>query len=366
MSIYQNIDLDQVINCSGKMTALGVSKISDDVAETMKQAGQSFVVIDELIDKAGEIISEHTGAEDTCVTCSASAGIAISVAAVISKDSRTVVESLPLQQEENEIIVQKGHMINFGAPIETMIQLGGGKIVEAGASNKVTIEHLEESITDRTVALFYVKSHHCVQKGMVSLEDMIKLAHKHELPIIVDAAAEGDLHKYIKLGSDLVIYSGAKALEGPSSGFITGKKELIKSCKKQYLGIARAMKIGKENIMGLVKAVMQYDLRDEQEIINNQKHLITLLMNGLSELDELETKCIADEAGRPIYRVEVKVLDAMTKMDCIAVVKRLKSGSVKVVVRDHFANIGKLSLDVRSITEEDVPVIINKFKSVLS
>lgn len=362
MSIYQSIDLDKVINCSGKMTALGVSKISDDVAETMKQAGQAFVIIDDLIDRAGKIISKYTGSEDTCVTCSAAAGIAISVAALISQGNRTAIEKLPLSSDKNEIIIQKGHLINFGAPIETMIQLGGGKIVGTGASNKVTIEHLEEAITENTVALFYVKSHHCVQKGMVSLENMIKVAHKHDLPVIVDAAAEGDLEKYIKLGSDLVIYSGAKALESASSGFITGRKDLITSCKRQYLGIGRAMKIGKENIMGLVKAVIQYSVRDLEANLAEQKKLVDLIIEGLKDIERLETKCIDDEAGRPIYRVEVKV----NNMDCLEVVKKLKLGPIKVVVRDHFANIGKLSIDVRSITKEDVPVIIDKFKQVLS
>ncbi len=359
MSIYQDINLDKVINCSGKMTALGVSKISDNVAEAMKQAGQSFVVIDELINEAGEIISKYTGGENTCVTCSASAGIAISVAAIISGKNRSKIESMPLANGKNEIIIQKGHLINFGAPIQTMIQLGGGRIVDVGSANKVLPEHLEDAITENTAALFYVKSHHCVQKGMVTLEKMIEIGLKYKVPVIVDAAAEGDLRKYVDMGSDLVIYSGAKALEGPSSGFITGNKELIENCKKQYLGIARAMKIGKENIMGLVEAVRQYELKDVNVDIRNQKSLVKLLLDGLECIDEVNARMIQDEAGRPIYRVEVTV------SDCIKVVKKLKSGQVKVYVRDHFANTGKLSIDVRSITPEDVPVIIDKFKEVI-
>lgn len=366
MSIYQDIGLDKVINCSGKMTALGVSKISDKIAGAMKAGGQSFVIIDDLIDKAGEIISAYTAAEDTCVTCSASAGIAISIAAVITKGSRSLIEKSPFSGQKNEIVIQKGHMINFGAPIETMIQLGGGKIVEAGTSNKVLSEHLEASITDNTVALFYVKSHHCVQKGMVSLEDMIKIAKKYNLPIIVDAAAEGDLKKYIRLGADLVIYSGAKAIEGPSSGFITGRADLIISCKRQYLGIARAMKIGKENIMGLVSAIETYMTKDIAASVEHQKYLVSKLIEGLESLEGIETKCIGDEAGRPIYRAEVKVHEQVISMNCKDLVTRLKSGKIKVVVRDHFANIGKLSLDVRSIDIDDIPVIINKFKEALS
>ena len=123
MNIYEKIGLKRVINGSGKMTALGVSKISDTVAETMKEAGQNFVVIDDLIDRVGEMISKVTGGEDTCVTSSASAAIALSVAG----KSLTLIERLPdTTGLKNKVVLQKGHAVNYGAPITTMIRLGGG------------------------------------------------------------------------------------------------------------------------------------------------------------------------------------------------------------------------------------------------
>src|SRR3712207_417801 len=98
MNIYENIGLKRVINGSGKMTALGVSKVSDTVVEVMKEAGQNFVVIDELIDKVGELISKITGGEDTCVTSSASAAIALSVAGIITGKNLKNIENLPLTE----------------------------------------------------------------------------------------------------------------------------------------------------------------------------------------------------------------------------------------------------------------------------
>lgn len=235
MNIYEKIGLKRVINGSGKMTALGVSKISDTVAETMKEAGQNFVVIDDLIDRVGEMISKVTGGEDTCVTSSASAAIALSVAGLITGKSLTLIERLPdTTGLKNKVVLQKGHAVNYGAPITTMIRLGGGIPVEAGCSNEVKPEHVEEAIDENTVALLYVKSHHAVQKGMLSIEEMAEIAHKHNLPLLIDAAAEEDIHRYLKSGGDLVIYSGAKALCGPASGFVTGKKQYIDAIKMQY------------------------------------------------------------------------------------------------------------------------------------
>ena len=81
--------------------------------------------------------------------------------------------------------------------------------------------------------------------------------------MIVDAAAEEDLNVYYELGADLVIYSGAKAIEGPSSGLVIGKKKYIDNVKLQSKGIGRSMKIGKENIVGLTCAIERYISNDK-------------------------------------------------------------------------------------------------------
>ena len=168
------------------------------------------------------------------------------------------------------------HVINFNAPIETMLRLGGGVPVEAGCATEVVVEDVEELINEKTVALLYVKSHHCVQKGMLDLPTMIDIAHRHNLPLMVDAAAEEDFRKYIAMGADLVCYSGAKALEATTSGFVTGKKELISYIKKQYHGVGRAMKVGKEAIMGLLAALEQYENKDKKAEVEKNVKIVDL------------------------------------------------------------------------------------------
>ena len=267
MNIYEEIGVKRIINAGGRITKLGASTISDTVAKAAADAAQHYVSIDELMMRAGEIISSYTGAEDSCPTSCASAGICLSVAGVITKGIKKLVEQLPDSEGlANEIILQKGHVIGFGAPMTTMIRLAGGVPVEVGQATKTTREDIEENISDRTAALMYVKSHHCVQKGMLGIEEVADIAHAHGLPLIVDAAAEEDLRRYINIGADLVIYSGAKAIEATTSGFVTGKRELIDYVRKQYNGIGRPMKVGKEMIVGLVKALEEYDRRDQEAI----------------------------------------------------------------------------------------------------
>lgn len=366
MSIYQDIGLKRVINANGRVTVLGVSTISDKVAKAAVEGAQSYVVIEDLMDRAGEIISRYTGAEDSCPTVCASAAIAISIAGLISKGKKSIIERLPDSEGlANEIILQKGHVINFNAPIETMIRLGGGVPVEAGTATEVAPEDIEEAITEKTVALFYVKSHHCVQKGMVDLPAMIEIAHRNGLPIIVDAAAEEDFRKYIALGADLVCYSGAKALEATTSGFVTGKKEYITYAKKQYKGIGRAMKIGKEGIMGLLAALEQYENKDKEAQAAKNMEVVKYLCDEINQIRGLCVEMIQDEAGRAIYRARVHVEPQKAGMSARQLNEKLIEGNPTIHCRTEFMNLGKLDFDPRPLTAGDKELIVEKLKKIM-
>jgi D-glucosaminate-6-phosphate ammonia-lyase len=123
----------------------------------------------------------------------------------------------------NEVVMLRGHNVDYGAPITSAIRLGGGRVVEVGSSNLAARWQLESAISTSTAALLYVKSHHCVQKGMLSIEDFVQVAQTHNLPLIVDAAAEEDLRVWAASGADMVIYSGAKPLTRPPPDSSPGK-----------------------------------------------------------------------------------------------------------------------------------------------
>lgn len=366
MSVYQDIGLRRVINASGRVTILGVSTLSDEVAQAAIAGGQSYVVIEELIDRAGEIISTYTGGEDSCVTCSASAAICLTVAGLISKGKKSIVDRLPDSSGlPNEIILQKGHSIEFGAPMPTMLRIGGGVPVEVGTANEVVPEDIEEAINEKTVALLYVKSHHCVQKGMVDLETMRDIAHRHNLPLMVDAAAEEDLRKYIALGADLVIYSGAKALEATTSGFVTGKKEYINYVKKQYKGIGRPMKVGKEGIMGLLKALERYENKDRAKEVEKNLAIVKYLCEAINQIPGLKAEQIQDEAGRAIYRARVTVDSAVSDRKMADINKALRDGDPTIYCRTEFLNLGKLDFDPRPLVKGDKELIVEKLKEIM-
>ena len=366
MTVYEEIGLPRVVNASGRVTVLGVSTISDKVAKAAVAGGQSYVVVENLMDKAGEIISQYTGGEDSCPTVCASAAIALSVAGMISRGKKTIMDRLPDSTGlANEIILQKGHVINFNAPIETMLRLGGGVPVEAGCATEVVVEDVEELINEKTVALLYVKSHHCVQKGMLDLPTMIDIAHRHNLPLMVDAAAEEDFRKYIAMGADLVCYSGAKALEATTSGFVTGKKELISYIKKQYHGVGRAMKVGKEAIMGLLAALEQYENKDKKAEVEKNVKIVDWLVDEINQIPNLKAQKIQDEAGRAIFRARVFVDPEKAGMTATELEGKLKAGTPTIRCRTEFMSLGSLDFDPRPLVEGDKELIVAKLKEIM-
>ncbi len=277
------------------MTKLGVSTISKGVGETLVDAASNYILIDSLYEFAGKKIGGMIGCEDAFVTSSASAGIALSVASLLCKDNLSMVhhlfDELP-QISRREVVLLKGHNVDFGAPVAEMIQLGGGKVVEVGYANGSRLEDIEHAVNENTLAVFFVKSHHCVQKDMVDVQDVVKLANRLHVPCIIDAAAEEDLSRYMAMGADMVCYSGAKAIEGPTSGFV--------ACKT-------------------------------------------------TELAAL----IQDEAGREIYRAKITFHKETYGYSAKEMISRLQEGEYAVYTRDYQANIGSLAIDPRPLNSLD-------------
>ncbi|MCE9883731.1 D-glucosaminate-6-phosphate ammonia lyase [Obesumbacterium proteus] len=360
-NIYQRLGLKRVINACGKMTILGVSAVSPEVMAATAEAAGAFVEIDALVDRTGELVSEHTGAQDSYITSCASAGIAIAVAAVITRGEPDRVAMMPDSSGmANEILILRGHNIDYGAPITSAIRLGGGRIVEVGQSNLAARWQLEKAVSDRTAALLFVKSHHSVQKGMLTLEDFVAVAKQFQLPLIVDAAAEEDLRQYVARGADMVIYSGAKAFNAPTSGFITGGREWIRCCKAQHHGIARAMKIGKENMVGLVKALEIYG----EGIANMTPEKLASTVDAISALRGFSAEIEQDEAGREIWRVQVRVHPDILGIDARQVEAMLRTGDIAIYTRRYFLHQGVFSIDPRTLDHHDLTTIVERLAQI--
>lgn len=362
-SILEQYGLKRVVNASGRMSILGVSAPTDTVMEAMKQGGQQYVEIADLTNKAGDHIACVLGSESAVVVNSASSGIALSVAAMVTQGNKRKSEKLhqePIQK--NEIVMLKGHNVQYGAPVETMVYLGGGKLLEVGYANEGKKEHIEEAINERTAAILYVKSHHCVQKNMISAEEVYEVAQMYQIPLIIDAAAEEDLTSYVRI-SDLVIFSGSKAIEGPTSGIVAGKKQYIDWLKVQLSGIGRSMKVGKETTFGLLKALDEYQMKTDK---SDQEKQELQQLAPLSKLNGVEMSIVQDEAGRLIYRGRIRIQEQITGITAAEVAEQLRTGDIAIYTRDYGVRQGYFDIDPRSLKEDDMNIIYSRIHQIIS
>ncbi len=362
-NIYQRFGLDTVINAAGKMTALGGTAQSETIARAQAEAARSHVDIESLRRRAGELVATHTGAEAASITPGAAAGIAIAVAACITGSQLDLVLRVPdTEGLRRRVLLQAGHDINFGASVRQMIQLGGGRPEIIGWTNGVPKALLDDALArhDDIVALLFVQSHHSVQERMIPLADCIVAAHRSNVPVIVDAAAEEDLLRYIALGADLVTYSGGKAIGGPTVGFVAGKQAFIEACELQQRGIARAMKAGKEQIVGLMAALEEYAARDAG--INRARHhaLVDEMMTQLNGIDGLLAGIESDAAGRDIERLALRLSN---HGDIRPLVEYLASGSPSIRSRNHHLDEGVALIDPRELDAAQAEVIAQRVRA---
>ena len=268
MGVYEDLGVKTIINGWGNATLTGGSLMRPEVLESMEEASRSYVWLPELLEKAGNRVAELAGVEAAYITSGAAAGIAISVAACMAGTDHDKMLQLPdTRGMKDEVIVQASQIGGY----DNMIEIAGGKVVAVGDEHGTDREQLEAAFSEQTVAVVHFFAY--ASAGDVSLEQVIETAHERGVPVIVDAAAEFPpypvLRRFIDMGADLAIFSGGKGLRGPQcTGLVLGRKDLIEACAVQASpnhGVGRPTKVGKEEIVGLVRSLELYSTESVQQ-----------------------------------------------------------------------------------------------------
>jgi L-seryl-tRNA(Ser) seleniumtransferase/D-glucosaminate-6-phosphate ammonia-lyase len=364
VSIFDSIGAPTVINAAGKMTALGGSAQAPQVADALRDAAGRHVDLQALRAAVGARIAELTGAAAASVTTGAAAGTTIAVAACITGCDLERVRRMPNSEGlANVVLLQAGHDIDFGAPVEQMIRLGGGRPRCIGSRAGVSPAALEAALAtpQAPAACLFVQSHHCLQTGRLRLETVIARCQPIGVPVIVDAAAEEDLRRYIGAGADLVTYSGGKAFGGPTSGFITGRQDLIAACELQQRGIARTMKVGKEQLAGLWVALQRYVEADAGAASARRREILMCIHDGLAAATQLEVAIDRDEAGRDIERVALR----WPAGDLRGLLRQLAEGAPSIRTRNHHLQDGYVLIDPRELDMDQARTIVARILAIV-
>jgi D-glucosaminate-6-phosphate ammonia-lyase len=343
---FERYALTRVINVSGTMTYLGSSIAVPPAVAAGAGISNEFVKIDQLQAAASRVISRLTGSEAGFVTACSAAGIVLGIAGCMTGPNLARIEGLPdVSGLNNQVVVQAGHLINYGAPIEQAIRLSGAQPVPVGTASLAHAHHLENAITENTAAALYVVSHHVVQEGQIPLTEFAAICRSRSIPLIVDMASEYDLRSPLELGAALAIYSSHKFLGGPTAGIVAGNTDAVRNAYLQNRGIGRPMKVGKEGIAGTMAALEAWQKRDHQAVKNRESACLHHWREALPEVPGLKLALHKDWTGNPIERLKVTVDPQQAGLYAWELADRLAAGDPVIQVRDDLIDGGYFFLD---------------------
>jgi L-seryl-tRNA(Ser) seleniumtransferase len=326
-TIYGDLGVPVVVNATGTKTRIGGSRIREEALKAMNRAAEEFVRLSDLQAHASERIAEVTGAEAGYVTSGAASALTLGAAACIAGDDLGAMARLPATEDGAEIVVPRTHRTGY----DHALRAAGAEIVDVGTNDRhlgtgsrnTEPWEIADAITENTVAVAYVAKEYTEPP----LSTVAAVAHERDVPVIVDAAAElppaANFERFVDEGADLVAFSGGKAIRGPqTTGILAGRRDLIESVAAQQLdmhaaedvweppqefldlerlggvprqGIGRAMKVGKEELVGLLVALECFIEEDHDALRAEWRDRSARIADALEPLSGVTTGISAAE-----------------------------------------------------------------------
>jgi L-seryl-tRNA(Ser) seleniumtransferase len=397
VSIYEQFGLKPIINASGAVTRLGGAPMSETVLDAFRAAATESVPLDRLQGAACRIIAEVTGTEAGLVTAGAAAALTLGAAAILAGDDLGRMERLPhCDGFPNEFVVAREHRNGYDHAVRAagarLAEVGFHEIVSGAGMRRVEAWEYAAAFGPRTAGVLYVLT----AGSRPPLADVVKIAHAHHLPVLVDAAAElppkANLKAIAATGADLVAFSGGKAIRGPqATGILCGRRALVGSAALQMLdidehvdlwqpppelidrdklpgmprqGIGRAMKVSKEQIVALLTALKEfgssaYDDEPAAQAKRLQRIAETLAGSAARcRLLESEPECL------PL--LEIAVDERKLGRTAVQVCGRLRDGSPPCYVGHWALDEGKLLIHPLHLNDERAGQLARRLREELT
>ena len=256
--LYESIGVRPLINARGTFTIITGSETLPQVKQAMDAASRGYVQMDELMDAVGKRLAELTGAPWGIVTAGCAAALTNCAAGAVAGTNPERMERLPdLAGLKSEIIIPSYSRNVY----DHAVRMIGTKIIEISQPSE-----LESAFNERTAMVYILAGPG--DDGPLGTEVISNVARHHNVPVLVDAAAEvltiPNVH--LKRGATAVAYSGGKCLRGPqAAGMLLGDKNFLQAAwanSAPHHAFGRSLKMGKEEIMGMLAAVECWTTRD--------------------------------------------------------------------------------------------------------
>lgn len=367
-NIYEQLGVRTLINASATLTRLGGSVMPPEVVQAMLEASKHFVNLDELQRRVGEELARLTRNEAAYVSCGAAAGIVQATAACITGTDPKAIAQLPdLTGLKNEVIIHKSHRNGYDHAVRQV----GVKVVEIGMATHTAPWELEAAINERTACIFWFQGA-MTGHGDLPLQTVIDIAKGYKVPVIVDAAAQlppvENLWRFTEMGADLAIFSGGKDLRGPqSTGLVVGRKDIIEAMRvngSPNHSIGRPMKVGKEEMVGLLTAVKLYLARDHEARASQDEETVAGWCMELNKRPGIHAeRSFPNEAGQPLPRAKVTIDPAKAGLTRDEVVAQLRNGTPSIEV----AQAGKdgIYLNPMTLADGEEQIVLDRLLAIL-
>jgi uncharacterized pyridoxal phosphate-dependent enzyme len=361
-------DLGRVINAAGPITPLGAGVLSEPVIATVAEVLRESVDMGALQAFADSTIRQAFEVEAGCIVGCTAAGIAIAVAATMTGQDRVKVEQLPdTRGMKDVVLLQQGHDCWFGAWVRQMIQISGARLAYVGTETRATEADLARALSPDTAAAVFVASHHTVAEGMIPLEVFVAHCARADVPVIVDAAGSVDPTIYLTAGAALVLISAHKNFGGATAGIIAGRPDLVAACQLQEAGIGRAMKVGKEGIVGAIAGLQQWHAESSSQREERWRTHAKWLCSALAGSDGIRAELETDPPEHRITRARIQVDRSIARVDAREVAARLRKHQPPIRVWEAGLDDGYFALDPRCLSASELEIVASEVKrAVLS
>ncbi len=329
-NVYSRLGVKTLINGQGTVTVVGGSLMPPEVVQAMAEAAGWFVSIPELQDKAGARVASLLGVPAAMVTAGAASAIAVAAAACMVRDKPSAIDRLPEADGlPNEVILQKAHKSRY----EAQMAQAGAKVVWVE-----TREELDRAINPRTAMMFFLNRFGPL--GAIQRREWIEVGKLRGVPTFLDAAADvppiSRFSEYIREGFDLVTFSGGKAIRGPqASGLLIGRADLIAAGRlaiSPNMGIGRAMKVGKEEIVGLLAALERYLKLDHDAEWRTWEARSSDLVADLEKIPGMSARREVAEIANHVPQVVAEWSPHHSPLVAAEVVRKLWDGDPRVAL----------------------------------
>ena len=348
-NVYEELGLTTVINGQGTETVLGGSLIRPEVKAVMELAAQHFVVIMDLEAAVGRRIAEMLKLPQgygAIVTSGAASAIQNGYSGILTGSNETYIRQIPdLTGMKSEVIIQRAHRSGWDHQIRTT----GAKLVEVE-----TVEDVHKAISERTAAMHFLNLSD--PDGKIKRADWVKLAHAANLPAFLDAAADtppkSRLSDYANMGFDLIAFSGGKALKGPQcTGLLIGRQERVHNALLNMSPnedtIGRPTKVGKEEIVGVLKALELYLAEDQEALDKDQWRQLDTVATKVSKIAGVKVTREVPEIANHFPALQIHLDPARFSASPHEITEQLARMKPSIVLTEGSSTIEMTAIDLQ-------------------